>query len=215
MAIAALGHVRRTGGRVRLLIRGGSEPHGAEVLGFARAQAMQVADLRTPDTASGLAAALRAHANADVINLTSYVSDELLALAYASADAVLANSAHEPFGLVGLEVMAAGGLAVTGSTGEDYAEGLRNALVLETEDPIELVTMLRLIKDRPSLAAAIRKKGRATARDYTWETVVEQLLLRIEFAAAQQAVRLAAADKPSPAPTRARRPVARRAKPIT
>jgi glycosyltransferase involved in cell wall biosynthesis len=216
MAVAAMGHLGRTGCRVRLLIRGGREPHGAEVLSFARAQGLEVVDLKAPDTATGLAAALRVHP-AQVVNLTSYVSDELLALAYTSADAVLANSAHEPFGLVGLEVMAAGGLAVTGSTGEDYADGLRNALVLETDDPIELVTMLRLIKDRPALAASIRKKGRATARDYVWETVVDQLVMRIEFAAAQQAVRLAAADLPTQrrAPARARRPVARPAEPIT
>jgi hypothetical protein len=38
-----------------------------------------------------------------------------------SADAVFANSGHEPFGLVGLETMAAGGVACTGCSGEDYA----------------------------------------------------------------------------------------------
>jgi len=215
MAVAAMGHLKRTGGRVRLLIRGGREPHGVEVLSFARAQGMQVADLRTPETASGLVAALRANSRFEVVNLTSYISDALLALIYVSADAVLGNSAHEPFGLVGLEVMAAGGLAVTGSTGEDYAQGFRNALVLETEDPIELVTMLRLIKDRPALAVSIRKHGRATARDHVWETVVDQLLMRLEFAAAQQAVRLASADMPaSRRPVRVRRPVARRSEPI-
>jgi glycosyltransferase involved in cell wall biosynthesis len=209
MAVAALGHLRLAGRKVRLLMRGGREPHGVEVLLFARAQGLEVADVRTPDTASGLAEALRAHPTADVVNLTSFVSDELVALAYASADAVLANSGHEPFGLVGLEVMAAGGLAVTGSTGEDYADGLRNALVLETDDPIELVTMLRLIKDRPALATSIRKRGRATARDYVWENVVDQLLMRIEFAAAQQAVRLAAADRPTTRPASRARPRAK------
>src|SRR6202011_1184835 len=72
---------------------------------------------------------------------------------YPTCDAVLANSGHEPFGLVGLEVMAAGGLAVTGATGEDYANAYRNALVLETDDAIELVTELNLIQQRPKLAA--------------------------------------------------------------
>jgi len=211
MAVAALGHLRLAGSRVRLLMRGGREPHGVEVLLFARAQGLEVADVSTPDTASGLAGSLRAHPTADVLNLTSYVSDELLALAYASADAVLANSSHEPFGLVGLEVMAAGGLVVTGSTGEDYADDLRNALVLETDDPVELVTVLRLIKDRPALAASIRKRGRATARDYVWEHVVNQLLMRIEFAAAQQAVRLAAADRPATRPASRARPRAKAA----
>ena len=86
--------------------------------------------------------------------------------------------------------MAAGGLAVTGATGEDYAHAYRNALVVETDDAIELVTELNLIQQRPRLAASIRRRGRATARTYTWEKVIEQLLLRVEFAAAQQAVRI-------------------------
>jgi glycosyltransferase involved in cell wall biosynthesis len=83
---------------------------------------------------------------------------------------------------------------VTGSTGEDYAEAFRNALVLETDDPIELVTELNLLKQRPQLAAAMRRRGRVTARRYTWEKVIDQLLLRVEFAAAQQAVRLEATE---------------------
>ena len=59
--------------------------------------------------------------------------------------------------------LAAGGLAVTGATGEDYAEAYRNALVLETNDPIELVTELSLLKERPKLAASMRRRGRTTA----------------------------------------------------
>jgi glycosyltransferase involved in cell wall biosynthesis len=100
--------------------------------------------------------------------------------------------------------MAAGGLAVTGATGEDYADAYRNALVLETDDAIELVTGLNLIQQRPRLAAAMRRRGRVTARAYTWEKVIEQLLLRIEFAAAQQAVTIAAAAQEDPKSARRR-----------
>lgn len=81
-----------------------------------------------------------------------HTSISVVTTLYAACDAVLANSGHEPFGLVGLEVMAAGGLAVTGSTGEDYAEAYRNALVLETDDPIEIVSELMLLKQRPRVA---------------------------------------------------------------
>ena len=126
----------------------------------------------------------------ELVNLTSFVPEPMLGPLYGSADAVLANSGHEPFGLVGLEVMAAGGLAFTGATGEDYAEGYRNAIVVETEDPTELAASLRIIRDRPDLVAAIRKQGRATARAYTWDRVIAQLLLRVELAAAQQGVAL-------------------------
>ncbi len=189
MAVSAAAYLKRHGHRVKLLMRGGREPHGGEVLSHARHQGLTVVDAATPPDAAGLASLLRQNPDADVINLTSFVSDALLAVIYVACDAVLANSGHEPFGLVGLEVMAAGGLAVTGSTGEDYSAGYRNALVLETNDPVELVTELTLLKERPKLAVSIRRRGRTTARDYVWEKVIDQLLLRVELAAAQQAVK--------------------------
>jgi glycosyltransferase involved in cell wall biosynthesis len=189
MAVSAAAYLKRHGHRVKLLMRGGREPHGGEVLSHARHQGLTVVDAATPPDAAGLASLLRQNPDADLINLTSFVSDALLAVIYAACDAVLANSRHEPFGLVGLEVMAAGGLALTGSTGEDYAAGYRNALVLETNDPVELVTDLALLKERPKLAATMRRRGRTTARDYVWEKVIDQLLLRVDLAAAQQAVK--------------------------
>jgi glycosyltransferase involved in cell wall biosynthesis len=189
MAVAAAAYLKRRGNSIKLLMRGGREPHGDEVMDYARHQGLAVLDAKAPTDPSELALLLREHPDADAVNFTSFVSDELLAVIYSACDAVLANSGHEPFGLVGLEVMAAGGLAVTGATGEDYAEAYRNALVLETSDPIELVTELSLLKERPKLAASMRRRGRTTARQYVWEKVIQELLLRVEFAAAQQAVR--------------------------
>jgi glycosyltransferase involved in cell wall biosynthesis len=196
MAVSAMAYLKRRGQTVKLLMRGGREPHGGEVLDHARHQGLVVVDAAAPPDPPGLAALLRQNQEVDVINFTTFVSDALLAVIYAACDAVLANSGHEPFGLVGLEVMAAGGLAVTGSTGEDYAEAYRNALVLETNDPVELVTELALLKERPRLAASMRRRGRSTARAYVWEKVIDELLLRIEFAAAQQAVRPVPVEKP-------------------
>jgi glycosyltransferase involved in cell wall biosynthesis len=193
MAVSAAGYLKRHGQRVRLLMRGGREPHGGEVISHAQHQGLNVVHVNAPADSAGLSVIFRQYPEADVVNLTSYVGDPLLGVIYPACDAVLANSGHEPFGLVGLEVMAAGGLAVTGATGEDYADAYRNALVLETDEPIELVTGLNLIHQRPRLAAALRRRGRATARTYTWEKVIQQLLLRVEFAAAQQAVSLPAA----------------------
>ena len=202
MAVSAAAYLKRHGSKVKLLMRGGKEAHGGEVINHARQQGLVVIDAATPPDVAGLAALLRANATADVINLTTFVSDELLAIIYPACDAVLANSGHEPFGLVGLEVMAAGGLAVTGSTGEDYAEAYRNALVVETSDPVELVTELALLKERPGLALRMRKRGRTTAREYVWEKVIDQLLLRVEFAAALQAVK----RPPEPEPKVVRKP---------
>ena len=207
MAVSAAGYLKRHDRRMRLLMRGGREAHGGEIFAHAENQGLIVIDVDAPSDPSGLASILREHPEADVINLTSFVSDAMLGVVYAASDAVLANSGHEPFGLVGLEVMAAGGLAVTGSTGEDYAEAFRNALVLETNDPIELITELNMLKQRPKLAASMRRRGKVTARQYTWEKIIDQLLLRAEFAAAQQAVRLPAVEPvPAKTPRRPSRP---------
>ncbi|HSS62548.1 MAG TPA: glycosyltransferase [Candidatus Limnocylindrales bacterium] len=190
MAVSAAAELKRRGRRVKLLMRGGKEPHGADVISHAQHQGLVVRDARGPSDVAAVVALLRDSEAADVINLTSFLSDAVVIEIYGASDAVLANSGHEPFGLVGLEVMAAGGIAVTGSTGEDYAEAYRNAVVLETDDPIEIVTELSVLKERPRLVAGLRKRGKATARDYVWEKVIEQLLSRVEFAAQRQGVKL-------------------------
>jgi glycosyltransferase involved in cell wall biosynthesis len=198
--------MKRRGHSVKLLMRGGREPHGAEVISHAHRQGLIVRNADAPADVSGLATLLRTSQDADVINVTTFLDDSLLSVIYPACDAVLANSGHEPFGLVGLEVMAAGGLAVTGSTGEDYAEPYRNAVVLETEDPIEIVTELTALKERPRLVASLRKHGHTTAREYVWQKVIDQLQLRIGFAAARQAVVMPAAE---PRPSQIARPIRR------
>ncbi len=75
MAMTAMAYLKQSGSRVRLLMRGGREPHGAEVMLHARSQGLHVADVKAPDEPAGLARVLRSHAHADVINVTSYISD--------------------------------------------------------------------------------------------------------------------------------------------
>ena len=187
MAMSAAAELKREGVRVRMLIRGDRGPHGLEVLAHARAEGLEVADVRGAESATSLAQAMREHPSADILNLVTFLPESLIGTIYFAADAVLANSGHEPFGLVGLEVMAAGGVAVTGSTGEDYAEPFRNALVLETDDPAELVSFLHLLRRDPALGPRLRKAGKATARAYLWDAVIPQLFSRLELASARQA----------------------------
>ena len=59
--------------------------------------------------------------DADILFLDYFIAERTLRAMYQAADGVLANSEREPFGLVGLEVMASGGIAYVGRTGEDYA----------------------------------------------------------------------------------------------
>jgi len=90
---------------------------------------------------------------------------------------VLANSGHEPFGCVGLETMAAGGLACTGGTGEDYAVPGWNALVLQTQDPLEFLRQFRRLRANPNEERALRQRGRLTAKQYAWPEIIRRDLL--------------------------------------
>lgn len=107
--------------------------------------------------------------------------EEFINILYAGSDCVLANSGHEPFGLVGLEVMACGGLPFVGATGEDYAQTMVNSAVVETEDPLEIVEYLKTVQREPELVRELRQEGRRTAACYTWERIVGDLLQKIRF----------------------------------
>jgi glycosyltransferase involved in cell wall biosynthesis len=182
-AVESVALMKHAGWRPLLLARGGVEAHGAEVAAAIGRLGLRCVDRAWPEGgAIGLLRALDDVENVDVVNLRSHVSNGARAVLLRGADAVLANSGHEPFGLVGLETMAVGGLACTGSTGEDYALPGHNALVLETNDPAEFVGMYRRLRARPDESRAIRREGRATARRFVWPAVVERILLpRVEL----------------------------------
>src|SRR5579864_1024077 len=171
----------------RLVARGGLEAHGGEVLDHARALGLRVRDISVARTGvQEMACALGADDSADVLNITSFIAPEDLRVLYRAADGVLANSGREPFGLVGLEAMAAGGTAFTGNTGEEYARHLENAVVLDTADPAEAAWYVAYLADRPNEQERLRTEARATARLFTWDRVLEQLLARIRVLAAAQ-----------------------------
>jgi glycosyltransferase involved in cell wall biosynthesis len=184
-AVDSVAQMKRAGWRPLLIARGGDEAHGAEVL--AAIQARQLTrvdrDWREPGP-GGLLRALQDVRHADVVNLRSHIDWEARSVLFRGADAVLANSGHEPFGLVGLEAMAAGGLACTGCTGEDYALAGQNALVLETADPAEFVNLYWRLRTHPQEARSLRRAGRSTARRFAWSQIVNRILLpRLQLAA--------------------------------
>lgn len=189
MAMDALADEKKRGYGIATVIRGGVEPHGLEVLANARAQGLMVQDIQPPKDPVEAITALSEAPVADVYNITSFMSDELISLLYSGADAVLANSGHEPFGLVGLEVMAAGGVAFVGSTGEDYAVPFLNSVVLDTEDPAEIAIALHFLRTHPEVAARLRSDAQETARSFTWENVViDTLLGKLEYVSLRQLV---------------------------
>jgi glycosyltransferase involved in cell wall biosynthesis len=154
---------------------GGPTGRGAGLAEDAASRGLRVVSFDTErEFVGGLSDSV--HAAADVVNLRFGVTSSLARTLYAASDGVLANSVSEPFGLVGLEAMAAGGIAFTGGTGEDYAVGGRNAVVLETLDPTEIVTRWSELASSPELAARLRRAARKTAREYEWRTIIGMLL---------------------------------------
>jgi glycosyltransferase involved in cell wall biosynthesis len=178
-AVQTMAAMKRAGWRPLLIARGGAEPHGAEVLEAMAAHGLQREDrLWERPGVDGILAALHdIDSRVDVVNLRSHVDPLARRLLFRGTDVVLANSSHEPFGLVGLEAMAAGGLACTGCTGEDYAMAGQNALVLETGEPQEFLGMYARLRDAPAQARAMRLAGRITARRFSWSEILERVLL--------------------------------------
>ena len=132
------------------------------------------------------------------MNLNFHCPQEFLRIIYHASDAVLANSGHEPFGLVGLEAMAAGGIAFTGSTGEDYAIPFHNSMVLETSDPREIEAYIMYLEEYPEEKERIRKTARRTARQFTWEEVIGNLIQKLEYQARIQGFLAAQEGFPHP-----------------
>jgi glycosyltransferase involved in cell wall biosynthesis len=177
-AVEGVTELKKRGERPLLIARGGIEDHGREVIARAKELGLAVVERTARDTGpSGLLETLEHIDDTDVVCLTSPLSPSACRLLFRGSVAVLADSAHEPFGLVGLEAMAVGGLAFTGGTGEDYAEAGCNAIVLTGADPREMACLLSHVRRWPEAVTALGARALRTARDYTWERVVERHLL--------------------------------------
>ncbi len=159
------------------------------MLVHARQLGLDVADWNEPIAdAAGVARSLAETGNTAIVNLQRFLPETVLPAISLAADAVLANSGHEPFGLVGLEAMAAGGVAVVGATGEEYARPYGNAIVVETAEGTELASALSGLAERPDLSRRLRAAARRDAAEYAWPEIIDGFLERMRFIAARQRV---------------------------
>jgi glycosyltransferase involved in cell wall biosynthesis len=175
-ALDAVAQARAGDRRLMLVARaGGPTGAGGELERDASQRRLRVLPFHSEsDFLDDIGEAVRT--DADVVDLRFGVSPSLARTLYAAADGVLANSVSEPFGLVGLEAMAAGGVAYTGGTGEDYAIGGHNAVVLETLNPAEIVQRSTELASSPDVASRIRRRARKTAQGYEWNSIVGLLI---------------------------------------
>jgi glycosyltransferase involved in cell wall biosynthesis len=184
-AVEAVARLKADGLKTVLLARGGIEPYGADVMHHARSLGLKVEEVSTNGDAT-FEDRLRAIADAceaDIINVMFHCPQDFLRIIYRASDAVLANSGHEPFGLVGLETMAAEGIVFTGGTGEDYAIPFQNCVVLETSDSKEIEAYVIYLLAHPEEGKRIRRLARHTATLFTWGSVVKTLLRKLEYQA--------------------------------
>jgi glycosyltransferase involved in cell wall biosynthesis len=175
--VEIIAELKQRGARPLLIARGGLEAHGREVLARARELGLSIAERNARPGVKGLISALQHIEDVDILHLRSHLDPEARRLLFRCASAVLANSSREPFGLVGLEAMAAHGIACTGISGEDYAVPGHNAIVLQTQAPSEAVAQIERLQSRPIEAGEIRRAGASTARNYAWGTVIERNLM--------------------------------------
>jgi hypothetical protein len=80
-------------------------------------------------------------------------------------------------------VMGAGGCVVVGSTGEEYAEPGVNAVVLDTEDPREIVFNLRRLASDTDALKSLKRRARETAKAYVWPVIVNELFDKLDYVA--------------------------------
>jgi glycosyltransferase involved in cell wall biosynthesis len=177
-AIDAVADLKRSGLRPLLLARGGSEPHGVEVLGRAAVQGLSVGQaVDYSESVPSFIDALAETCQTDAIILREPLGTDQRRLLFHTSDAVLANSGVEPFGLVGLETMASGGVAIVGATGEDYATPGYDCLAAQRGGAKDLAGQLRRLVEDSKIAQDIRKAARTSAEQYTWAAVIKRCLL--------------------------------------
>jgi hypothetical protein len=163
---------------VKFLARGGVEYHGQQVIARARQLGLRLAFARwAGDDTEAMTKAILPLMGADMIILESYLSEEQRRGLFRVADAVLANSGIEPFGLVGLETMAAGGIAFVGCTGEDYVTHRQDSISLQSSDPREILHQITYLRRSKEAARRLRRAARCSAARYTWASVTRRVLL--------------------------------------
>jgi glycosyltransferase involved in cell wall biosynthesis len=205
LAVDTVAELKQQGRRPLFIARGGMEAHGGEVLDRARRAGLRVVEraLAAPG-AAGLLDAVRGSEEADLLLLTNRLDRTACQLLFAASSAVLANSGHEPFGLVGLEAMAAGGVACVGGTGEDYAVPGWNALVLQSAEPREFVAVFGRLAAHRDEERALRRNAATTAKRFAWSEIVPRVLLPRLSASVTPVEVMPRAAAPAPAPERVR-----------
>jgi glycosyltransferase involved in cell wall biosynthesis len=108
------------------------------------------------------------------VRFLGFLPDETLAVLYRLAAVFVFPSLYEGFGLPPLEAMASGTPVVTSNV-SSLPEVVGDAAVLvDPYDVDSIIEGMRRVLTDPALAAELRRKGLARARDFSWERSVRR-----------------------------------------
>ena len=178
IAVDAVAELKHFALKPLFLARGGHGDQREEIMRRVERHKLDVVSVNWKGTgADTLIEAIRPALNADMIDMQGYLSFAQRRALFNAASAVLANSGIEPFGLVGLETMAVGGIAFVGCTGEDYATPGYDTISIQTDNPWEVVYHAVCLESSKEYADKIRQAAKQTVEHYTWKSVIRRVLL--------------------------------------
>ncbi len=180
-AVETISLLKEQGLKPHFLMRGGAQPYRTEVIYKILELGLKyvTVNIKNP-TLSSIISTFKKYSHFDIIEMDFFIPEEFLMLLYGTADLVFANSTYEPFGIVGLEVMAKRGLPILGCTGEDYAINNKNSIRTNSENPTELKNAICDILQNYQLREEIRNTGLETAKQFTWNRALSILIHNIE-----------------------------------
>ncbi len=110
----------------------------------------------------------------DIVTLMGYVSDPELRELIHHSTCVVIPSLYEPFGVVGLEALAAGAALIVANTGglAELAGGTGAALLFEPGNTAELADRIEELITSPELATELRQRAAELLdASYTWDAI--------------------------------------------
>ena len=110
------------------------------------------------------------------VRFLGYLNDDTLSVLYRLAAVFVFPSLYEGFGLPPLEAMASGTPVVTSNISSLPEVTGGAAVLVDPYDVDSIADGMRRVLDDPALAADLRRRGLARAREFSWERSVEKTL---------------------------------------
>jgi glycosyltransferase involved in cell wall biosynthesis len=110
------------------------------------------------------------------VRFLGFLPDETLAVLYRLAAVFVFPSLYEGFGLPPLEAMASGTPVVTSNVSSLPEVAGDAAVLVDPYDAMEIKEGIKRVLTDPALCAELRSKGRARAREFSWEKSVARTI---------------------------------------